>query len=156
MQTKRHLSCWEVEEINEIFVLMSQAYPGYLTKSEFKKASFLLFGKKHYKFEIKQLFQNNNEVIDQLMFFHYAKRKMEESNFDEKIREMFLICDSDRKGYVAKDDFVQLSNKCWPGLHAPLADVVFQSLDGDNDGRVSFREFARMLRHSSDQSLLDM
>lgn len=61
------------------------------------------------------------------------------SIFEDQARELYFLCDEEKKGFITKDDMYRLSS------HLPLSaeqfESVFDSLDDDNNGNLTLEEF---------------
>ncbi|KAI8804748.1 hypothetical protein BJ742DRAFT_443789 [Cladochytrium replicatum] len=74
-------------------------------------------------------------------------------SFDDAAVEIFRLLDNEDKGYLVTEDLALAMARAAPGLSGSsataMATIAFRQLDGDGDGRVSYREFYRMLALSS-------
>lgn len=66
---------------------------------------------------------------------------------DEDIRQTFMAFDRRGRGFLVLDDFLQAVAEAGGAAMSPAAaEEAFREIDGDGDGRVSFRDFQRMMR----------
>lgn len=70
-----------------------------------------------------------------------------ESAWDrEKVQHLFEICDPEKNGYLTRDSILDHSMDL--NLTLDEADIVFQSLDKNDEGFVSLRDFDSMVTKS--------
>lgn len=62
------------------------------------------------------------------------------------IRQTFRAFDTAYKGYITFDDFAKAFALTAPHIHADTLRLVFDEVDTDRNGKVSWGEFERMMR----------
>lgn len=66
---------------------------------------------------------------------------------DEDIRQTFMAFDRRGRGFLVLEDFLQAVAEVGGSALSPAAaEEAFREIDADGDGRVSFRDFQRMMR----------
>ena len=58
---------------------------------------------------------------------------------DENLRQLFNFWDTDRSGFLSRDEMRELCARF--SISADEADAIFGDLDRDSDGRISFDDF---------------
>ena len=72
----------------------------------------------------------------------------------EKARELFDVCDKEGKGYVTKQDLMRLTNDL--GLTRDQVSLIFDELDGDQNGFLTIYEFMQgFSEYLDDESTTD-
>lgn len=61
-----------------------------------------------------------------------------------RLRALFLACDANGSGRIEREDFAALCAEL--RVRPAEAEAIFQRLDSDRDGAITFREFARGFR----------
>ena len=61
------------------------------------------------------------------------------SIFEDQARELYFLCDEEKKGYITKEDMYRLSTHL--SLSNEQIEAVFDSLDDDNNGNLTLEEF---------------
>lgn len=64
---------------------------------------------------------------------------------EEESRKLFKLFDSGGNGFIRIDDFMSIAKKYTPYLSEESIQTIFLEADRDKDGKVSFRDFNRML-----------
>ena len=73
---------------------------------------------------------------------HYIQYNMNNNNnyvIDENLRQLFNFWDTDRSGYLSRDEMRELCARFSISLEE--SDAIFGDLDRNKDGRVSFEDF---------------
>lgn len=73
---------------------------------------------------------------------NYILNNMNNNNnylIDENLHQIFNYWDSDRSGYLSKNELRELCARF--GISAEDSDAIFGDLDRDKDGRISFEDF---------------
>jgi Ca2+-binding EF-hand superfamily protein len=68
------------------------------------------------------------------------------------IRQTFRAFDGAYKGYVTFDDFARGFEECAPHVSGETLRLVFDEVDADRNGKVSWAEFERMMRTSTNDA----
>ncbi|OXB72618.1 UNVERIFIED_CONTAM: hypothetical protein H355_016387 [Colinus virginianus] len=66
-----------------------------------------------------------------------------------RLRALFLACDANGSGLIEREDFAALCAEL--RVRPAEAEAIFQRLDSDRDGAITFREFARGFRGATRQ-----
>lgn len=61
------------------------------------------------------------------------------SETDNQLRQLFIACDTDGSGFIGNDEVRDICAKF--GIAAVDADSIFEDLDRDGDGKISFEDF---------------
>lgn len=104
-------------QVREAFVKLDEDQNGCLTLEEFTAGFGLFLG-----------IQSDSESSD-----------LEEIVTDPG-RELFYLCDPDRKGYITKSDLQRVSTDL--NLNFGQLDLIFDKLDQDGNGQLTIDEFA--------------
>ena len=64
---------------------------------------------------------------------------------EEEHRKLFKLFDTVNNGFLRLEDFLALAAKYAPSLSKASIQSIFFEADRDNDGRVSYRDFERLL-----------
>lgn len=67
---------------------------------------------------------------------------MQQSNLEKMLREIFEDFDKDRNNEINNEEFYESMQKLDPRLTQADTNKIFQTIDLDSDGRVSFNEFS--------------
>merc|ERR1712062_822761 len=68
---------------------------------------------------------------------------------EEKIRAEFAKLDTDKSGYITKDEMVTVISSEFQGDKMEEAKKAIDKLDVDKDGRVSYPEFILVMKYKS-------
>ncbi|KXJ16039.1 Ras and EF-hand domain-containing protein-like [Exaiptasia diaphana] len=111
----------EQKQVEQAFTKLDNDHNGYLTLDEFIEGFGLFLG-----IDVNDLNENDNEL--------------EEIANTDPGRELFYLCDTDRKGYITKTDLQRVSYDL--NLNFDQLDLIFDKLDQDGNGRLTLDEFA--------------
>lgn len=107
------------KQIEQAFSKLDDDQNGYLTLEEFTEGFGLFLG----------LDLDDN-----------ANPDLEEIATSDPGRELFYLCDTDRKGYITKSDLQRVAIDL--NLNFDQLDLIFDKLDLDSNGRLTLDEFA--------------
>ncbi|KAK3729470.1 hypothetical protein QZH41_019787, partial [Actinostola sp. cb2023] len=110
----------ESKQVEQAFGKLDNDQNGYLTLDEFIEGFGLFLG-----IDINDLNDNS---------------ELEEIASSDPGRELFYLCDTDRKGYITKPDLQRVSYDL--NLNFDQLDLIFDKLDQDGNGRLTLDEFA--------------
>mmetsp|Transcript_40540 Transcript_40540/g.65741 ORF Transcript_40540/g.65741 Transcript_40540/m.65741 type:complete len:85 (+) Transcript_40540:341-595(+) len=66
---------------------------------------------------------------------------------DETVRNTFRAFDLRHRGFIKLEDFRQILNELSIALPEETTLSVFREADTDNDGRVGYQEFSKLMAH---------
>lgn len=107
------------KQVEQAFSKLDNDQNGYLTLEEFTEGFGLFLG----------LDLDDN-----------ANQELEEIATSDPGRELFYLCDTDRKGYITKSDLQRVAIDL--NLNFDQLDLIFDKLDLDGNGRLTLDEFA--------------
>ena len=64
---------------------------------------------------------------------------------EEERRKLFKLFDTVNNGFLQLEDFLAMAEKYTPSLSKASLQSIFCEADRDGDGRVSYRDFERLL-----------
>lgn len=111
----------ESKQVEQAFTKLDNDQNGYLTLEEFTEGFGLFLG-----IDINDFNENDTEL--------------EEITNTDPGKELFYLCDTDRKGYITKSDLQRVSYDL--NLNFDQLDLIFDKLDQDSNGRLTLDEFA--------------
>ena len=118
---------------------------GYLTRHELRCAHISLLGHPPSLIEVDSLAPKAHGTGVELATLHeLMARKLALQEPDEVVRRAFRAFDVQAKGYVSRADLEAAIERVAPQLPRHTVELIFSQLDGDRDGRVSYRDFNTM------------
>ena len=155
-----------LKDIERVFHFADKENRGFLQRKEIKIAYVAIFGYKPARTELDDIISNygkhiNTEhpdtvsisdlerranVVTRNEFLSLITNRLKFADKDNEIREIFQLFDRNNKGFIDLDDFLyatKLRLKCFADFELTQ---FFRELDGDCDGRISYRDFQRMMR----------
>lgn len=111
----------EGKQVEQAFTKLDNDQNGYLTLDEFTEGFGFFLG-----IDLNDLNQNDTPL--------------EEIANTDPGRELFYLCDTERKGYITKSDLQRVSYDL--NLNFDQLDLIFDKLDQDGNGRLTLDEFA--------------
>jgi len=151
------VNCSESEilsHIQEAFSLADIDNKGYLSRFDLKVAMVSLFGYKPSSFEVNDIISkiDKNEcpgiTFDQ--FTVIASNKLKAQDDDDYIRQIFRACDLECRGFITLENAKKIFGQAAPFMDIMTVERVFKELDGDRDGRVSYKDFEYMMKYVID------
>ncbi|KAF3572302.1 hypothetical protein F2Q69_00061595, partial [Brassica cretica] len=127
------LSSQEVEDIKEMFNKMDTDKDGIVTIEELK-AELRNFGK---------------GTLDYGEFVAVSLHLQKVAN-DEHLRKAFSYFDKDGNGYILPEELCEALKEDGGDDSVDVANDIFQEVDTDKDGRISYEEFAAMMKTETD------
>ena len=90
---------------------------------------------------------NGDGEIDFDEFIGLMRLRMDERQRDpdEDLRDAFNMFDSDRSGYIDRNEVRSLMKKLAQNLTDEEVDLIMEECDTDGDGEISFEEFKAMM-----------
>ncbi|XP_042491543.1 calcium-dependent protein kinase 13 [Macadamia integrifolia] len=150
-----HLSIEEVEDIKEMFEKMDVDNDGIVSIEELK-AGLQKFGSQLAESDVQMLI----EAVDtsgkgKLNFgeFVAVSLHLQRMANDEHLRKAFSYFDKDGNGYIDPEELQGALMEDGAIASADVADVandIFLEVDTDKDGKISYEEFAAMMKTGTD------
>lgn len=140
------------QHISEIFLQLDTKKKGYLTKEELKLAVVELFGYKPSKYEIHQLIASSSHesnAISKEQFLKAMKSKQSNQDENDEIRQLFVACDLKCRGFICFEDVERIFQQSASYMKNFDVKRLFEEVDRDKDGRITFRDFEYMLKFST-------
>ncbi|XVE62053.1 hypothetical protein DITRI_Ditri06bG0088100 [Diplodiscus trichospermus] len=147
------LSVEEVEDIKEMFKKMDTDNDGIVSIEELK-AVFRNSGLQLAESEVQMLIEavdaNGKGRLDYGEFVAVSLHLQRMAN-DEHIRKAFSYFDKDGNGFIEPDELRDaLMEDGADDCTNDVANDIFQEVDTDKDGRISYEEFAAMMKRGTD------
>jgi Ca2+-binding EF-hand superfamily protein len=137
----------QYHQVTALFKDTDRDNKGYLTKEDYKVAVIKLFGYKPSKFEITTTFNNNNNNnLTLQQFIDVIHPRLKEQDSSEEIRKIFMAFDRFCHGFISQEDCIAAFDKILPLMPHERVASFFHEIDGDLDGRVSYRDFDLMFK----------
>ncbi|XP_051177536.1 calcium-dependent protein kinase 8 [Lolium perenne] len=148
-----HLSLEEVADIKEMFDNMDVGKNGKLTFEEFK-AGLRKLGNKMHDSDLRMLMDaadvDKNGTLDYGEFVTVSVHVKKISS-EKHIQEAFSFFDKNKSGYI---EIEELREALTDELEGPADEDIISSIihdvDTDKDGKISFEEFAAMMKAGTD------
>eukprot|EP00057_Strongylocentrotus_purpuratus_P020723 XP_011675197.1 PREDICTED: EF-hand calcium-binding domain-containing protein 11-like [Strongylocentrotus purpuratus] len=122
---------------------------GFLSREDLKVAVVRLIGYKPSKFEVDELMKNiDGPGMTSNDFISAMKPKLAALDPDEHIRQIFVAFDTKCRGFLTMEDVEKACKLVAPKIQPHQVQKAFSELDGDGDGRVSYRDFEFMMKYS--------
>ena len=121
---------------------------GHLTRHELKAAHLALLGYLPSVIELDSLLPKRPDgraSMELPEFCAVMAQRLRTQDRDELIRRTFRAFDTDLKGYVSFADLQRALGQVAPQLPRHTASLIFSQVDGDGDGRVSYKDFHGMM-----------
>ncbi|XP_028764384.1 calcium-dependent protein kinase 13-like [Neltuma alba] len=146
------LSTEEVEDIKEMFKKMDSDNDGIVSIDELK-AGLLNFGSQLADSEIQMLIEavdtNLKGRLDYGEFVAVSLHLKRMAN-DEHLHKAFSYFDKDGNGYIEPDELRNALMEDGENDCTDVANDIFQEVDTDKDGRISYDEFVAMMKTGTD------
>ncbi|KAI4538159.1 hypothetical protein MG293_011562 [Ovis ammon polii] len=94
---------------------------------------------------IARLDTDNNGIISFQEFLEAMAAGLQTSDTEEDLREIFCAFDQDNDGYISVDELRQATAQLGEKLSQDELDAMIREADVDQDGRVNYEEFVRIL-----------
>ncbi|KAG5561345.1 hypothetical protein RHGRI_004392 [Rhododendron griersonianum] len=147
-----NLSEEEIKGLKAMFTNIDTDKSGTITYEELKTGLARL-GSKLSEVEVKQLMEaadvDGNGTIDYIEFITATmhRHKLER---DEHLFKAFQYFDTDRSGFITRDELETAMKEYGMGDDATIKDIISE-VDTDNDGRINYEEFCAMMRSGTTQ-----
>ncbi|KAK8482906.1 hypothetical protein V6N13_100974 [Hibiscus sabdariffa] len=146
------LSVEEVEDIKVMFNKMDTDNDGIVSIEELK-AGFKNFGSQLAESEVQMLIEavdaNGKGTLDYGEFLAVSLHLQRMAN-DEHLRKAFSFFDKDGNGFIEPDELRDALMEDGADDCTNVANDIFQEVDTDKDGRISYDEFAAMMKTGTD------
>ncbi|GLT89417.1 hypothetical protein SLE2022_073980 [Rubroshorea leprosula] len=146
------LSSEEVEDIKEMFKKMDTDNDGVVSIEELK-AGLKNFGSQLVESEAQMLIEavdaNGKGKLDYGEFVAVSLHLQRMAN-DEHLRKAFSYFDNNGNGYIEPDELREALMEDGVDDCTDVANDIFQEVDTDKDGRISYDEFAAMMKTGTD------
>ncbi|KAK3212313.1 hypothetical protein Dsin_017019 [Dipteronia sinensis] len=146
------LSTEEVEDIREMFKKMDSDNDGILSIEELK-TGLKNFGSQLAESEIQMLVEavdtNGKGTLDYGEFLAVSLHLRRMAN-DEHLHKAFSYFDKDGNGYIEPDELRDALMEDGADDCTDVANDIFQEVDTDKDGKISYDEFAAMMKTGTD------
>ncbi|KAK8617264.1 hypothetical protein V6N13_080182 [Hibiscus sabdariffa] len=146
------LSVEEVEDIKVMFNKMDTDNDGIVSIEELK-AGFKNFGSQLAESEVQMLIEavdaNGKGTLDYGEFLAISLHLQRMAN-DEHLRKAFSFFDKDGNGFIDPDELRDALMEDGSDDCTNVANDIFQEVDTDKDGRISYDEFAAMMKTGTD------
>ncbi|WZZ52906.1 hypothetical protein YC2023_053013 [Brassica napus] len=146
------LSSQEVENIKEMFNKMDTDKDGIVTIEELK-AGLRDFGTQLAESEVQMLIEavdtKGKGTLDYGEFVAVSLHLQKVAN-DEHLRKAFSYFDKDGNGYILPQELCEALKEDGGDDCVDVANDIFQEVDTDKDGRISYEEFAAMMKTGTD------
>ncbi|KAL0738275.1 hypothetical protein Bca4012_014485 [Brassica carinata] len=146
------LSSQEVEDIKEMFNKMDTDKDGIVTIEELK-AGLRDFGTQLAESEVQMLIEavdtKGKGTLDYGEFVAVSLHLQKVAN-DEHLRKAFSYFDKDGNGYILSQELCEALKEDGGDDCVDVANDIFQEVDTDKDGRISYEEFAAMMKTGTD------
>lgn len=142
--------------IKEAFYIADEENKGYLNSFDFKVAMVCIFGYKPSSFEVGEIMSKVDKSgcpgINLELFMQIASSKMKAQDQDDQIREIFRAFDMECRGFITLDNAKKIFSQVAPFMDALNVERAFREIDGDKDGRVSYKDFEFMMKYTVDDN----
>ena len=140
--------------IQEAFCLADIDSKGYLNKFDVKVAMVSLFGYKPSSFEVDEMMSKIDSSqcpgITMELFQQLASNKIKAQDDDDQIRQIFRACDLECRGFITLENAKRIFLQVAHFMDVQTIERVFREIDGDRDGRVSYKDFEFMMKYIVD------
>ncbi|KAF2288523.1 hypothetical protein P3X46_008793 [Hevea brasiliensis] len=146
------LSIEEVEDIKEMFRKMDTDNDGIVSIEELK-AGLRNFNSQLAESEVQMLIEavdaNGKGTLDYGEFVAVSLHLQRMAN-DEHLRKAFSCFDKDGNGYIEPDELRDALMEDGADDFTNVANDIFQEVDTDKDGKISYDEFVAMMKTGTD------
>uniref|UniRef100_A0A0A8ZKE8 EF-hand domain-containing protein n=1 Tax=Arundo donax TaxID=35708 RepID=A0A0A8ZKE8_ARUDO len=147
-----HLSAEEVEDIKEMFKVMDTDNDGIVSYEELK-SGIAKFGSHLAESEVQMLIEavdtNGRGALDYGEFLAVSLHLQRMAN-DEHLRRAFLFFDKDGNGYIEPEELQEALLEDGAADSMDIVNDILQEVDTDKDGKISYEEFAAMMKTGTD------
>lgn len=135
----------------EAFLFADQEGKGFLSQEDYKVAVVGLFGYKPSKYEVDSVWSGaaltHKQGLSQESFIQLMLSWLSSQDWGQKIRDTFLAFDKHCQGFIRLVECKEAFQLVAPHISEDMVLRLFREVDGDMDGRVSYRDFELMVHH---------
>ena len=143
-----NLSNEQITEFTELFSLFDKNTNGTITIKELR-ALMKSLGQNHTEDEFQEVINevdfDHKGTITLNDFLNLMSRKMNEYSRKEEIRETFRAFDKGNTGFIVAAELKMVLNGLGLKLTFKEVEEMVKFADVENDGQISYEEFARMM-----------
>ncbi|KAL8152701.1 hypothetical protein V2J09_010461 [Rumex salicifolius] len=147
-----HLSAEEIEDIKEMFMKIDVDNDGIVTIEELK-AGLLKFSSQLVESEVQMLIEavdtNGKGTLDYGEFVAVSLH-LQRMAHDEHLHKAFSYFDKDENGFIEPDELRDILMEDGLDDCTNIANDIFQEVDTDKDGKISYEEFVAMMKTGTD------
>ena len=152
----RPLTDEQISEFKQAFSLFDKDGDGAITSKELGTVMQLL-GQSPTETELQDMINevddDGNGTIDFTEFLNMMARKMQDTDSDDDeynmaLKEAFKVFDKDGKGFISAADVKQVMASLGEILTDEEVQEMFCQEDTDDDGRINYDDFLKMLMAS--------
>jgi calcium-dependent protein kinase len=147
-----HLGGQEIEGLKDMFQMMDTDKRGAITFDNLK-AGLLHIGSQLTEGEVRLLMEaadvDGNGTLDYGEFVA-ATIHLQRLDNDEHLHKAFNFFDSDGSGYIEVEELREILGDDMAVNGTDMITDILQEVDIDKDGRISFDDFAAMIRRGTD------
>ena len=126
----------------------------HLTQEDYKVAVLELLGYKPSKFELSSVWAScqgggadqEGAGLDLETFARLMMDRLKQKDENELIREVFVAMDVCQRGFLTLKECLGAFQQVAPQMRKELVSQLFEEVDSDGDGRVSYRDFEIMMK----------
>ena len=134
----------------EAFQFADQDCKGYLSQEDYKVAVIALLGYKPSSREVDSLWKRDVGACPGLSEVRFTELMLPRLGSRERaqfIRDVFLAFDRRCQGFLSVSDCRCAFMTAAPHIKEEQVETFFREVDGDMDGRISFRDFELMMQY---------
>ena len=137
-----------INQFHYLFDLFDKDSSGTITTKELGTVMRNL-GQNPSEEELKQLIRevdlNGDGTIDFKEFLCLMVKKMDDSDIDQELQDAFKFFDGDKDGYITSLELRNAMNNLGDEYSPEEAEEMIKEGDLDNDGKISFDEFMKIV-----------
>ena len=137
-----------INQFHYLFDLFDKDSSGTITTKELGTVMRNL-GQNPSEEELKQLIRevdlNGDGTIDFKEFLCLMVKKMDDSDIDQELQDAFKFFDGDKDGYITSLELRNAMNNVGDEYTPEEAEEMIKEGDLDNDGKISFDEFMKIV-----------
>ena len=126
-----------------------------LTPEDYKVAVLELLGYKPSKYEVASVWEtyvgvaSSHKGVGLLQLENFVSimlERLQQKDKNELVREIFMTMDRTQRGFLTEADCLAVFGRVAPTLRKEVVKVLFEEVDSDGDGRISYRDFEIMMK----------
>ena len=126
-----------------------------LSPEDYKVAVLELLGYKPSKYELSSVWTKHKGAgqqegaesgLDLATFVSIMMERLKQKDHNELIREVFMSLDVYQRGFITEQDCLGAFEQVAPQLRGEVVRTLFEEVDTNGDGRVSYRDFEIMMK----------